>query len=183
VPLNRVPDAGPVYLLARRCSVDDYFRPVPGYPNYLVSRRGEVWSIARRKMLSQVEGRRGYMLVNLYRGGRVRNFLVHRLVAMTFIGRIPPGKQINHRDGDKRNNRADNLEIVTPEENREHAKRTGLVVRGEDNPSARLSEKDVLAIRRMRAEGVRVRDIANTYDVSERTVYMLCRRKTWRHVE
>jgi hypothetical protein len=172
-----------VYHPARRYIVDDYFRPVPGYPNYLVSRRGEVWSIARRKMLSLVEGERGYLCVNLYRCGRVRNFLVHRLVAMAFIGTIPPGKQVNHKDGDKRNNSADNLEVVTPEQNREHAKRTGLVVRGEDNPSSRLSEKDVQAIRKMRAEGVRVRGIAHRYDVSERTVYMVCRRKTWRHVE
>jgi DNA-binding CsgD family transcriptional regulator len=107
---------------------------------------------------------------------------VHRLVVLAFVGRIPRGKQVNHIDGDKLNNDIQNLEIVTPEQNREHAKRTGLIVRGEDNPSSRLTEKDVQEIRQLRADGVRVRDIANRFDISERTVYMACRRKTWRHV-
>jgi hypothetical protein len=162
--------------------MNDYFRAVPGFPNYLVSRQGEVWSIARKKMLVQVQGERGYMHVTLYRNGHGRNFLVHRLVVLAFVGRIPRGKQVNHIDGDKLNNDIQNLEIVTPEQNREHAKRTGLIVRGEDNPSSRLTEKDVQEIRQLRADGVRVRDIANRFDISERTVYMACRRKTWRHV-
>jgi DNA-directed RNA polymerase specialized sigma24 family protein len=147
-----------------------------------VSRRGEVRSLVRKKMLAQVEGERGYMLVNLYRDGRPRNFLVHRLVAMSFLGPIPAGKQINHKDGDKKNNCLENLEIVTPEQNRAHAARTGLLLRGEDNPSSRLTEEQVRAMRQRRDEGVRVRDIAHEFDVSEKTVYLICNRASWRHV-
>lgn len=44
----------------------------------------------------------------------------HRLVAETFIGRIPKGKVINHKDFDKHNNHPDNLEIVTSSENSIH---------------------------------------------------------------
>ena len=161
----------------------DYWRPVPGFGNYLVSRRGEVWSLVRKRVLAQVEGARGYMLINLYRHGRPHNFLVHRLVVASFVGPIPAGKQVNHIDGDKRNNCLDNLEIVTPQQNREHAMRTGLVVRGEDNPNSRLTDEKVRAIRQRRADGVRVRDIAHEFDVCERTVYLVCNRGTWRHVE
>jgi hypothetical protein len=163
--------------------MSDYWRPVPGYPNYLVSRRGEVWSLVRHKALAQVEGERGYLLVNLYRGGRPKNFLIHRLVADAFLGPIPWGMQVNHKNGKKWDNHVENLEIITAEENREHAQRTGLILRGEANPSSRLTEQKVREIRRLRAEGVRVQDIAYQFGVSEKAVYWACRRLTWRHVE
>jgi len=160
----------------------DDWRPVPGYPNYQVSSRGQVRSLVRHKLLAQVQGKRGYLLVNLYRDGKPKNFLVHRLVALAFIGVIPAGWQVNHRDGDKRNNDVRNLEIVTVEQNRAHAVKQGLMCRGEANHTAKLKEAEVRDIRRQRAEGVRVRDIARYYDLSERAIYLICRRLTWRHV-
>lgn len=48
--------------------------------------------------------------------------LVHRLVAMAFLGEIPSDKEINHIDGDKTNNNVSNLEIVTHKENMHHAR-------------------------------------------------------------
>ena len=126
---------------------------------------------------------RGYLLVNLYRDGKPRNFLVHRLVAMAFLGGIPRGMQVNHKDGDKKNNRLENLEVVTQEENRAHAMRTGLLVRGEDNPGSRLTDEKVRAVRKLRDEGVRVQEIAYQFGVSEATIYNACRRRTWKHVE
>jgi HNH endonuclease/NUMOD4 motif len=163
---------------------DDHWRPVPGFPNYQVSRNGEVRSIARNKLLNQFEGKRGYMHVNLYRDGQPTHCLVHRLIAEAFLGAIPLGWQVNHkRPNSKRDNRLDNLELVTPEQNRLHAARHGLLKVGESNPRAKLTEEGVRNIRRMRAEGVRVRDIAWQYDVSERAVYALCRGETWKHVD
>lgn len=161
---------------------DDHWRLVPGYANYLVSRRGEVKSLTRNKLLAQTENRRGYHLVNLYREGRPRNFLVHRLVASAFLGVIPPGRQVNHKDGNKHNNGLENLEVVTPEQNRLHAKQHGLIRRGERNPRAKLTEADVKEIRRLRADGVRVWEIARRYGMAERSIYLLCRRLTWQHV-
>jgi hypothetical protein len=161
---------------------NDYWRGVPGYPNYQVSRRGEVRSLKRGKLLAQVAGKRGYLLVNLYRDGRPKNFLVHRLVATAFIGAIPEGWQVNHKDGDKHNNDVDNLEIVTAEQNRQHAVRRGLMRRGEVNAKAKLTEEEVRDVRRRRAAGEKVRHIAGHYDLSERAVYLICRRLTWRHV-
>jgi hypothetical protein len=136
----------------------------------------------RNKLLAQVRGKRGYLLVNLYRDGKPKNFLVHRLVAAAFLGTIPPNWQVNHKDGDKSNNDVRNLEIVTAEENRAHALRHGLMRRGEANHTAKLTEADVTDIRRQRAKGVQVRKIANHYDVSERAIYLVSRRLTWKHV-
>src|SRR5436305_1185025 len=97
------------------------WRNVPGYPNYQVSRYGQVRSLVRHKLLALFQSKRGYLHVNLYRDGKAHNCLVHRLVAMAFIGVIPPGWEVNHKDGDKGNARLENLEIVTREENKRHA--------------------------------------------------------------
>src|SRR4051794_37680931 len=120
----------------------DFWRTVPGFPNYQVSRNGEVRSLVRNKLLAQVKSKRGYLLVNLYRDGRPKNFLVHRLVVTAFLGAIPLGRQVNHRDGDKSNNCVENLEVVTQQENLRHAAETGLLRVGEANPKAKLTEAD-----------------------------------------
>jgi hypothetical protein len=161
---------------------NDYWRGVSGFPNYQVSRNGEVRNVTRNKLLTPVRNRREYCLVNLYRYGKPKNFLLHRLVAAAFLGVIPPGWEVNHKNGRKCDNTVENLEIVTPEQNRQHAVRRGLMRRGERNPKAKLTEAEVKEIRRQRANGVRVRDIARRYDLSEGAVYLICRRGTWKHV-
>ena len=157
-------------------------RPISGYPTYQVSRGGQVRSLTRNRLLAQVRGPRGYHTVNLYHNGRPRCCLVHRLVAAAFLGIIPPGWQVNHKTGDKSRNSAEELEIVTPEQNRLHAVRQGLILRGEANTKAKLKEAEVRDIRRRCAAGDRVRDIAWDHDITERAVYLICRRETWRHV-
>src|SRR5262249_11235252 len=158
----------------------DMWREVPGSPGYLVSHRGDIMSLKRNRLLAQAETKRGYLAVNLYRDGRPKNFLVHRLVAAAFNGPIPVGYVVNHRNGLKADNRSSNLEICTPEENREHAKRHGLVRSGEQNARAKLTEEQVRTIRRLHAEGVSVRDIARRFDfVTERAIYLVVNRQSW----
>jgi hypothetical protein len=157
---------------------------VPGYDGYLVSRTGQVLSLKRNKLLAQARCKRGYSHVTLSSGGRARNHLVHRLVASAYIGPIPEGYQVNHLDSDRRNNNLRNLEICTPEANMAHAQRHGRMRRGEANPRAKLTEAQVRAIRRARAEGATVRELARRYDaVSEVAIRLICARKTWKHLE
>lgn len=78
----------------------------------------------------------------------------HRLVWQHFVGDIPEGMVINHKNGLKNDNRPANLEVVSCSENTKHAYRVGLKDQhGERNPFAKLSDHDVGAIRAAYAAG------------------------------
>jgi len=103
-------------------------------------------------------------------------------MAAAWIGPIPDGYEVNHRNGRKDQNDVNNLEIVTPQENREHAMRYGLIRRGEDNPRARLTESSVRDIRRRHAAGETIRRLAREFDLAKKTISLVINRKTWKHV-
>lgn len=68
----------------------------------------------------------GYVYVKLHKNGKTKSFLVHRLVAQHFL-MLPERKyEVNHKDGNKQNNRAGNLEWCNHRENVRHAYDTGL---------------------------------------------------------
>ena len=106
--------------------INKEWREINGYPNYLVSNYGEVFSKNVNRLLRQstTKPENGYKLAWLTKNNKTKGFLVHRLVYETFIEAVPPGMQINHKDENKYNNRLDNLEIVTPSENLKYG--TGL---------------------------------------------------------
>lgn len=68
----------------------------------------------------------GYLHVMPVINGKNRNMYVHHLVSEAFLGPCPEGYEVNHRDGNKTNNQADNLEYVTRKENMQHAIAHGL---------------------------------------------------------
>ena len=70
-------------------------------------------------LYSQSRDKCGYLMVEI-KGGK--ECLVHRIIAKAFISNIPQGMEINHKDGNKENNRVENLEIVSHFENMQHAK-------------------------------------------------------------
>lgn len=95
---------------------------IPGYEGkYQVSNLGRVYSLKRRKMLKQLLAPNGYLRVRLYdRDPKGDIQLVHRLVAACFVLNPDYKPQVNHINGDKTDNRADNLEWVTQSENQRH---------------------------------------------------------------
>lgn len=80
----------------------------------------------------------GYYVI---RDGNGKVKRIHRMVAETFLGEPEQRLDVNHKDGDKSNNRADNLEWVTRSENLYHAYQSGLrsQKRGEENHAAKLT--------------------------------------------
>lgn len=90
--------------------------PVVGFPDYKISDTGIVFGKNGKPLKPYLE-KHGYMRVNLRKDGRVYKKLVHRLVAEAFIPNPRGVEQVNHRDENRVNNDACNLEWVTRKEN------------------------------------------------------------------
>ena len=102
--------------------------------SYEVSNIGRVRSIDRHitskkgivrrvdgKMLTLQMDKDGYLVVSIARNGKYKTRKVHRLVVSAFIGVIPVGMVVNHKNGIKADNRVENLEITTLSGNAQHS--------------------------------------------------------------
>lgn len=168
--------------------------PIPGYEeNYEVSDYGRVRSKAR---FSQQKGRwgtamvrfpakdmrvftqpAGYKYICLCLNGVPTKHLLHRLVLLAFVG--PSELQCNHKDGEKANNRLDNLEYCTATENLRHCIDVLGKKRGEGVGNSVLTED---AVRAIRLDGRPIKEIAASYGVSYQAIHMVKSRRNWGHV-
>ena len=87
---------------------------------YEVSSLGRVRHARRKQPLVLIDQGMGYLKFNAIIKGKLRSFAVHRQAALCFCEGWRKGLQVNHKDGDKHNNRAANLEWVTASENVRH---------------------------------------------------------------
>ncbi len=92
----------------------------------------------------------GYLCIVLDR----KNYWVHKLVALAFIPNPENKRCVNHKNGDKMDNRVENLEWVTHKENMAHAVKTGLWVSknyqrasGDDHPKAKIKSAEFDTVR------------------------------------
>mgnify|MGYP001585956411 CR=1 FL=1 len=92
--------------------------------------------------------------------------------------------QVNHKNGNRSDNRVENLEIVTAAENNLHAYRTLNRSRpsGSKHPAAKLTENDVLDIRWLYGMGVRQFVLAKEYELDRTTIRDLVHRHHWNHI-
>ena len=163
---------------------------VPSAPGYGVDMFGNVFSRLRRGPSRgsfrsdwtpiQIHGLpNGYLGVGMMEGGRRRFRGVHRIVFEAFVGPIPEGFEINHLDGNKRNNSLFNLEVVTPRENIQHGIRIGLIRnRGVESVLAKLTHEQAEEIRAASGRE-KQRDIAARFGVSQSTVWRTIHERTF----
>jgi hypothetical protein len=170
--------------------MQEQWRTVAGFPDYSVSNLGRV----RRDIASKRSraGRilkgwvtlGGYHRACLTLSGIESSILVHRLVAVAFIGPAPTdAHEAAHWDGVPANNRVDNLRWTTRAENERDKSRHGTDPVGERHGQAKLTECDVRAIRAEYAAGGRIQaDIGTRYGVSGSQVSRIVRRVLWPHL-
>lgn len=91
--------------------------------------------------------KKGYRQITIYFNGEKRKEYIHRIVGELYLDNPDNKPQINHKNGNKLDNRIENLEWVTNQENRTHALENGLHPVGEDVTAHKLTEKEVLWIR------------------------------------
>lgn len=158
------------------------WRNIPGVAGaFQVSSHGRV----RRKDGSLLAGSVSrYHFVRLpIGGGAYRKYYVHRLIAEAFIA-MPSSDtcHVNHRDGDKLNNHAANLEWATQLSNNRHAYRTGLIPAGARHHWSKLGDAEVAEIRAARGS-VTQSALAEKFGVTQQAISSVQRGKCWNTAE
>lgn len=150
---------------------------VHGEIHVMDNKAGDGLYIGRK--LRQYNNGNGYKYVHLCGSKEY----VHRVVAEAFIPNPHDKKCVNHIDHVKDNNHVDNLEWATHSENTNHSKDNTDFAKGERSHKAKLTEKDVLAMRRMYETGeYTTRELAPIFKVGKSAVHSIVSRKTWTHI-
>ena len=107
----------------------EIWKDIPSYEGlYQVSPSGNIKSLYRNKILKYEISKNGYCQVMLCKNKKHKLLYVHRLVAMVYLNNFNKNLQVNHKDGNKQNNCANNLEMVTCKENIQHSFKNKLQV-------------------------------------------------------
>lgn len=147
-----------------------------GWSGYFINDDGEIFSTRRRymKKLKPATSAQGYLFYDLHNGESHKLVFVHRLMAQIHYGDAN-GLQVNHKDGVKTNNRADNLEYVTSAQNTQHSYRMGLQ-RTDVDPNM------VSEIRWLHSIGYSQKELQEIFSISKATCNGICSYRTWKHI-
>lgn len=156
---------------------------------YLIYSDGRIWSNTKGSFISTWVGNKGYLMIKAY--GRTRT--VHRIIAECFIPNEHGLKTVNHKNGNRLDNRVENLEWCSYAENNLHSwnmnrddrsKKIKDSQTGSKNNQAKLTEEQVREIRRdyiPNTYGLRAQ-FAEKYEVSIGTIKNVVSGRWWKHV-
>jgi hypothetical protein len=176
---------------------EEIWLPIPEYKGiYEVSNMGRIRSLDRITVCSigrhmRFKGRilkarsvkpTGYLMVNLSKNNKNEDLLVHRLVAQAFIPNPSKFPIVNHKDCDKSNSRANNLEWCTESENTLHALANNRrkTSKGASRWNATLTDEIVKAIRERFLKGERQAQISRQFKISRQQVSRVVNNKAWK---
>lgn len=154
---------------------------------YFISNLGNLKGRSNKNVKQQI-GKTGYYVYALYPNGRkggCKCVKIHRLVAKAFIPNPENKPQVNHIDGNKLNNRWDNLEWCSNQENTIHAWKNGLCKnkKGEDNPVAKLTNEQAEWIRNHyipRHKEFGTRGLARKFGVAHSRIIFILKNKSYK---
>ena len=166
------------------------WRMIREFSNYEVSEDGRVRR-ARMTRGSKPAGTEigawevcGYPAYHLCQDGVRRTIRAYRLVAEAFLGPPPTSQhEVAHFDGDRRNSHYKNLRWATRAENHADKRRHGTHRQGEAMPWAKITEDGVREIRRMYADGMLQREIAEKFGLGQVQISRIVHRSRWAHVQ
>lgn len=156
----------------------------PYWTSYSASENGSVYG-SRGGELSPIKHHTGYLVITVRKDGRQKQLRTHRFIWECCVGEIPKGMVINHIDGNKHNNKLSNLEVVTHKQNVDHAWQVlerEVVVKGEDNGCAKLTEEQAEDIIMLCKKGWSNPDIAKRYNLHPNYISLIRHNKRWKHL-
>lgn len=115
----------------------------------------------------------GYEFVDLWDAttGKKKTWLVHRVVALTFLPTSDTALDVNHKDGVRHHNHVNNLEWLSRSDNQKHAYRTGVRTDiGENRPNSKMSNVAAASIPGLRAQGLSLNEISARVGINFRNV-------------
>lgn len=122
--------------------MEEVWKDIKGYEGlYQVSNLGRVKRVTTDRILKGSKDSIGYLRVNLHKNNIPSTEKVHRLVAEAFIPNLENKPQVNHRDEDKTNNMASNLEWMTAKENINHGTCTQRISKSNSIPIIAINIK------------------------------------------
>lgn len=163
-------------------------KEIPNFTGYFADEDGNIYSSKKgnkiKKLKPQFQKQWDYYSLRLIADcGNKRHMTVHRLIALTFIQNPDNLAEVNHKDGDKTNNKASNLEWMTKSQNIRHAYENGLnCVKGVLNGRATLTEEAVIDIYSSLLEGSSANSLMEKYNVSRGIISDIKRKNSWCHL-
>jgi hypothetical protein len=140
--------------------------------------------VHKAKSVALTDNGNGYKLFGTRFQGKKKNFYIHRVVAQLFIVNSSNLPEVNHKDGNKANNRVDNLEWVNRQQNRTHAVINDLVCYGEDVHGNKLTEGQVIEILTAHKNNPSVNrtQLGKKYGVGDSKISGIIKGYSWRRV-
>lgn len=166
--------------------MNEIWKPIPGLePIYEASNLGRVRSLRFNKILRQHTDKDGYLHFTAWIRDKNKRMSVHRAVLSAFAGVAPENTMCCHKDGNKTNNIIENLRWDTAKANVADAIAIGMdwgAKAGEKHPLAILSSSDVIRIREARLFGAKIKQLANSYGVSQSAIKNVYLGHRWKHL-
>ncbi len=166
------------------------------FPGYLVSNCGQVasyWKNAGRGKGQEIGSiprilkpnllvKCKYLQVTLFRNGIRHYKKIHELVLDAFAMPRPHGMQCRHLNGRRTDNRPENLAWGTAQENADDRQIHGTQPRGSKHQNSKLTEDDVIEIKRLLKTGMTCKEIAKGFVVGTSNIKNISCGLAWKHV-
>jgi len=180
--------------------MSDYQRKaIDGFPGYEIDTEGVVWSCKNHQgklsnewhkinPVVRKHGKNYFRLqATLWNNNKGKSFFVSRLVAQAFIQNPDNYLMVCHKDSDPFNNKTNNLKWGTAQDNMDDRMARGFykgekIARGEQSGTSKLTEKQVIEIKKLCKEELSDTKIAKLFDISRRTINFIRHNKRWKHV-
>lgn len=143
--------------------------------DYDITRYGEVINKHSGRHVKPQKNGKGYYRVSI--GGKLQ--FIHRLVATKYVPNPNNLPQVNHKDGNKLNNCADNLEWVTNQQNRDHAVEEKLHTMGENCSWSKLTQEQVSFIREHTE--LTSPELSKIFNVAASTIRAIRQGRSWKY--